>query len=109
MKGKIETPDRWVVLQLTTLETSLKKVFAGWYGGYLDGDEWRLSSEIENIEEFEDRYEFANASGSKYICYKHKYGMTGMMGSVFSNWKSKDIDIVVLEEFDKHPHNPDLR
>ena len=80
------TPDRWQVVLLRGKDTSIKKVFAGWYGGYASGDSWKLSSGIIGTKEFEDRYEFLNYSGSLYICYKASQGMSGYMGSIMSNW-----------------------
>ena len=40
------TPDRWQVVLLKNKTESIKKVFAGWYGGYASGDSWKLSSGI---------------------------------------------------------------
>lgn len=80
-------PDRWVVLEFTYSNgETLKKVFAGWYGGYLNGDSWKLSSGVTNQREFDDRYEFENHSGSLYICPKPAYGMSGYMGSIYSSF-----------------------
>ena len=80
-------PDRWVILNITSeTDPPIRKVFAGWSGGYLDGDSWKVSSGITNITEYEDRYEIDNYSGSRYICYKTAYGITGYMGAVYSGW-----------------------
>lgn len=85
------TPDRWVVVSLTKGIETRKKVLAGWYGGYAAGDSWKLSSSIENVEEFEDHYLFHNSSGSTYKCYKSIYGMSFYMGSVYASF-TKDIE-----------------
>jgi len=82
----IYTPDRWQVVLLRGKDTSIKKVFAGWYGGYASGDSWKLSSGIIGTKEFEDRYEFLNHSGSLYICYKQSQGMSSYMGSIMHGW-----------------------
>ena len=79
-------PNRWVVLDITVGDESIKKVFAGWYGGYLDGDSWKLNSGNESEVEFDDRWEFTGASGSVYICYKSAYGLNSYMTSVLSSW-----------------------
>lgn len=80
-------PDRWVILNITSdTDPPIRRVFAGWTGGYLDSDRWKASSGITNITEYEDRYEIDNYSGSRYICYKSAYGMTGYMGAVYSSW-----------------------
>lgn len=83
------TPERWVILEINNGTEVIKKVFAGWYGGYLDGDSWKLNSGNVKEEEFEDRWEFTGYSGSIYICYKNSYGMSGYMGQVFSSWQSQ--------------------
>jgi hypothetical protein len=80
-------PDRWVVLQFDNKGDIIRKVFAGWYGGYLEGDSWKLSSGITETREFDDRYEFDNISGSLYICYKHSYGMSGYQTNIFSSFE----------------------
>ena len=80
------TPDRWQVVLLRGKDTSIKKVFAGWYGGYTGSDSWKLSSGIIGTKEFEDRYEFLNHSGSLYVCYKASQGMSGYMGSIMHGW-----------------------
>ena len=54
------TPDNWVVLKITNTKRSgntgygrteqvLYKVLAGWGGGYLDGDSWRMNSGINLV------------------------------------------------------------
>ena len=84
-------PDRWVVLEVTDPTTSItnKKIFAGWYGGYLGSDEWRLSSGIEKVVEHEDHYEVHNVSGSVYKCSKQGVGCTGYMSQIYDTWMSE--------------------
>lgn len=96
------TPDRWVVVEVNNGKEVTNKVFAGWYGGYLDGDSWKLNSGNVKEEEFEDRWEFTGYSGSVYICRKDAYGMSGYMGQVFVSWQSKlpeTASIKVLESY----------
>jgi hypothetical protein len=83
------TPDRWVVIEVTLDEVATQHVLAGFWGGYLDGDYWRMSSGITNTTEYDDRYEFDNRSGSQYICYKAQYGFTGLSASVLEHLKQK--------------------
>ena len=84
--GNKYTPDRWQVVLLSGKDTSIKKVFAGWYGGYASGDSWQLSSGIIGTKEFEDRYEFLNYSGSLYTCYKTNQGMSSYMSNIMRGW-----------------------
>jgi hypothetical protein len=68
-------PENWAVIEFPN---GLRKVYAGWRGGYTTGDEWRLNSGIVNTEETDDYYDFSGASGSVYRCYKKVEGITGM-------------------------------
>jgi len=84
----VNVPDRWVVLEINNGKEVVNKVFAGWYGGYLDGDSWKLNSGNTNEEEFDDRWEFTGYSGSTYVCYKQNYGMNGYMSTLLRDWQS---------------------
>lgn len=93
----VYTPDRWVLVDLKTPTETIRKVFAGWYGGYCGSDVWKLSSEVVSVTDHVDRYEFLNHSGSTYICYKQSVGMSSYMLSVYSNWKDKEDDKVTMQ------------
>jgi hypothetical protein len=99
------TPDRWVVLEFDYNGDDIRKVFAGWYGGYAGSDSWKLSSGITETKEFEDRYEFLNESGSLYICYKTGYGMGGYQSAIYYQWqtevaKSDKVTMKLIEDYD---------
>ena len=79
------TPDCWVIVRLRHDDNTIDKVLAGWYGGYLSGDSWKLSSGIETTEEFDNRYEFTNYSGSIYVCYKNRERMNGIMAMQYEH------------------------
>ena len=32
------TPDKWIVIEVNHQGNKIQKVFANWFGGYLDGD-----------------------------------------------------------------------
>ena len=82
-------PDHWVVLEFDHDGDVIKKVFAGWGGGYLYGQSWKLSSGVTNQREFEDRFEFENESGSLYVCRKSSYGVSGYMTGIFSSFENQ--------------------
>jgi len=87
--GKVVRPDSWLLLEFSTKDgPKVMRVLTGSYGGYGGADSWRLSSGVvENgIAEFDDRYEFTNASGSVYMCYKAEHGATGYMTQILSYW-----------------------
>ena len=74
------TPDKWVVVKITGKDTPpVHKVFACWYGGYLDGDSWKLNSGITRAYEEGHCFMFDGSSGSTYVCHKADYG-TNMYG-----------------------------
>tara|TARA_R110000868_G_scaffold23753_4_gene95045 strand:- start:484 stop:813 length:330 start_codon:yes stop_codon:yes gene_type:complete len=65
-------PDNWVVIKMDGDEPHYR-VLAGWSGGYLDGDSWRMNSGITRVENDGDCYNFYGASGSCYSCHKESY------------------------------------
>lgn len=86
-------PDAWVIVQITHEEKVVHKVLAGWYGGYLSGDSWRLNSGIEKIVVHDDFFDVIGSSGSTYSCYKTAERMSGIMCGVFSSFE-KDMEKV---------------
>ena len=51
-------PDRWVILKLINNQKTIYKVLGGWFGGYLQGDSWRINSGITKVELDGDVYKF---------------------------------------------------
>lgn len=97
-------PDRWIVIQITHPQTgeTVDKVLAGWYGGYLGSDHWKLNSGITKVDKRSDRFEFHGSSGSLYVCYHACYGLTGLTTSVLNRLESM-AEIKTLEEYDVRP------
>jgi hypothetical protein len=83
-------PDNWVVLKIENNEETIYKVLAGWSGGYLDGDYWRMNSGISECEEREDCFLFYGYSGSVYKgmkgCYKISMATTGVYQELVDNF-----------------------
>jgi hypothetical protein len=65
-------PDNWVVIFMNGDDPHYR-VLAGWSGGYLNGDAWRMNSGIVRVEEDDTFYYFYGSSGSCYKCHKHTY------------------------------------
>ena len=80
----MESPDRWIILSAPGVPD---KVLMGWYGGYLGADSWRLNSGIIHVDDEGDAFVFTGYSGSKYRCFKTRYGATGMMAAKLDDWK----------------------
>jgi len=84
-------PDNWVILKIPTALTVsgfFYKVLAGWSGGYLDGDSWRMNSGIVNCTYEEGYYFFYGESGSCYICHKDSYGLRMNNSHIYEKYKN---------------------
>lgn len=68
-------PDKWLVIKIGVSEP-IYKVFASWYGGYLDGDSWKINSGISEVQKEGDHIDFHGYSGSCYRCHKNNYGIS---------------------------------
>ena len=93
----MNTPDKWVIIKFKGLASSHDaaqddssskgeehyRVLAGWYGGYLYGDHWRLNSGIIKVEEDGDYYLFHGYSGSVYKCHKDSYGLSSLTAGIY--------------------------
>ena len=51
------TPDNWVVIKMDGDEPHYR-VLAGWSGGYLDGNSWKMNSGIVRVEMDGNYYHF---------------------------------------------------
>lgn len=86
-------PDNWVVLKIKDgkLDHGFYKVLAGWSGGYLDGDSWRMNSGISKVtEEGDDHLKFWGYSGSCYVCHKKSYGLRMNNAGVYNALKKQE-------------------
>ena len=107
-----ETPEQWVIIRIPTednIDVPYYKVFAGWRGGYLDGDRWRLNSGITRVEEDDEYYYFYGYSGSCYKCHKNAYGLKneryyfslyvqGVLADIIGKDNLSDINLEVMSE-----------
>ena len=79
-------PDRWLIIKINE---DIYKVFATWFGSYLQSDSWKMNSGIIKLEEDEKFYNFYGYSGSVYSCRKTSYGSTSFGYDVLSHFKAK--------------------
>ncbi len=86
----LNVPDRWVVVEISDDKRYVKKVLAGWYGGYTGNDSWKLSSGITEEKDCGDYIEFTNNSGSVYKCFKASQGMTSLSQSIYEGLKRQE-------------------
>lgn len=106
MSIDIYNPDNWVIVKFNSKEHgSAYKVLGGWSGGYLDGDSWRLSSGLNDIEEDGEYYLMHNHSGSVYKCHKDGNGMGYLSANQYNIMKKQveeagaEISTITVEEF----------
>jgi len=65
------TPDNWIIVKFNTEKHGIfYKVLAGWSGGYLHGNSWKLNSGITSIKDSGDYWLIHGYSGSTYKCHK---------------------------------------
>ena len=91
-------PDCWKIVELTNTATgeSHKRVLCSWYGGYLGGDSWKLSSGNLEPEDHGDYYTVPQHSGSVYQLYKHRERVSGMMENVFLSFQDSSTQAVTI-------------
>ena len=80
-------PDSWVVVKYGMQEHDVHRLIAGWSGGYLDGDSWRMNSGITRVEDAEDCWRFYGESGSCYVVHKDGYAMRMSMSGIYNRIK----------------------
>lgn len=99
------TPDRWVVLKILSVsDGTFYKVLGSWYGGYSNGNFWRLNSGIQRVvKAAKDTFLFYGVSGSCYECRINNYGMHPESASIVNQMKQGRADIIV----EVLPHDTD--
>tara|TARA_B110000902_G_C14102364_1_gene511165 strand:- start:188 stop:520 length:333 start_codon:yes stop_codon:yes gene_type:complete len=79
------TPDNWVVVKITKKGETFYKVLAGWSGGYLHGDSWRINSGVTEVKIEDGYYLFFGYSGSVYKCHKDSYTIKMSISGLLAN------------------------
>ena len=81
------TPDTWVILLFDFPDYGkIHKVFAGWYGGYAQGDSWKLSSGIKTFVSEGKFYSSLQESGSTYNLCKQFEKLSGYQHGLLNIW-----------------------
>jgi len=100
------TPDNWVVIKIKGDDPHYR-VLAGWSGGYLDGDAWRMNSGITKVEEDEHHYLFYGSSGSCYKCHKEAYYLRMNNAYIWNKLQELHGDKVQMMDEDTDWHSVD--
>ena len=84
------TPDKWVIVEITRKDgASHRRVLGSWYGGFTQGDSWRMSSGVEEVIDDGDYFRIKNTSGSTYHCHKKANGMSGYSMGVLASYQKQ--------------------
>jgi hypothetical protein len=109
MSSKVYSPDKWVMIEITSKEHGVvRKILGSWYGGFAGSNSWQLSSGNLFSIEHKDHWEFPQASGSTYMCSKHAEGMSMHTMGVFNKWKSEsndDYSVIIVTDYSKEIKN----
>ena len=93
-------PNSWVIIEVNHEGEQFQKILSGWSGGYLDGDAWRMSSRIKEIQmDIEDDYiTVYTESGSTYNLLKEYQGLRMSNASIWNQLKERFGDSVEIVE-----------
>lgn len=96
--------DNWVIVKITRPEGVVHKVLAGFHGGYLHGDSWRMNSGILKVEREGDYFLFHGQSGSIYACHKDAQRLSGATAGIYDSLvkqaAEKNIIVEIVNEFE---------
>ena len=94
------TPDSWVIIEVNHEGEQFQKILSGWSGGYLDGDAWRMSSRVKeiNIKVNQDFFTVDTESGSRYTLFKSRQGLRMSNAGIYNQLKEKFGDAVEMIE-----------
>lgn len=96
----MHTPDNWRIIKISPHnEEPWYRILAGWSGGYLDGDSWRMNSGISKVEEDGDYINFIGESGSVYSCHKDSETIRMNCAYVWAQMKEAHGEIVELIDY----------
>lgn len=99
------TPDSWVILEINDIHKPHYRVLAGWSGGYISGDSWRLNSGIVRHEFDGNYWYFYGSSGSCYKCHKNANCMRNIMVGVYKKlidkYGEEVVQLVERQPWDK--------
>ena len=86
------TPDCWVIVEIsgTKVPETYRRVLAGWYGGFINGDSWKMSSGINEMIDRETHWEIPNHSGSTYYCYKTAERFSGLTSTIYTGYAKEN-------------------
>ena len=96
------TPDTWSILLFNSpTYGKIHKVFGAWYGGFTQGESWKLSSGMKDLVDEGDFYSSVQESGSIYQLYKNSEKLSGYHLGILAGWveqmKEKGGSVVIVD------------
>lgn len=77
-------PDLWQLVKFNSTATPTYHILASWYGGYTGSDSWRLSTQIQLVEDHKSYWLVTTRTGSQYELsrHQHRWGTSGLARQV---------------------------
>jgi hypothetical protein len=96
----IYSPDCWIIVELSgsNIPKTHRRILAGWYGDFLQGDSWKLSGGIESVTERTEFWEVLTASGSIYLLYKNNEGVSRLTQAILESYKEDSSDEMGIKQ-----------
>lgn len=92
-------PDRWMLVKIEREEKEpIYKVLGTWFGGYLNGDSWKMNSGVTKVRDLEEVLVFVGYTGSEYVCRKDAYGLSAYTASVVNTYEKTYPQFTALSE-----------
>ena len=88
----MERPDVWEIIKITDHvdNISMYRILAGWYGGYLGSNSWKINSGIVSCKLTENGwYEFQSVSGTVYLCHRDVRRMSSLTAGIYENLRQE--------------------
>lgn len=90
MSTREYAPDKWVIVEIKRANGDThRRVFGSWYGGFTQGNSWKMSSGIKEVIDEGDTYKIMNESGSTYYCVKGCEGMSAYSMGVLASYQKQ--------------------
>jgi hypothetical protein len=98
----VYSPDAWVIVELSgkKVENRYHRILAGWYGGYIGMNQWKLSSGLTKIIDKDKYWQMHNESGSIYNCPKPCERTTALTASIFETYSNANNDDIAMKIVD---------
>lgn len=96
------TPDRYVVVHVTTPEEDFYRLFCTWIGGYTGSDAWRLNSGINTVVVNDNSTYTVKGSSSTLYTVSNNVGLSAYSANILSQMMLNTPDgykITVIRDF----------